>query len=290
MKTKIAIISIIFAVFTVIAACGTAQVQQEANQGTPELTAINSPGTATPVPPTATVTVNLTPKPTATIKATPIIFIKAPKIREKAMDYYPIHVGNLLYFKGVKRDALDKQLKVKAEVVGMEKKGGKEYYYFYAPQVNIRYLMRSDDNGIYMGVIKYPFPLFGFSIEVDLNPEMVIMKSPIKPGERWTHKGRAEATIFGFIKVGRDIRSDFECVRKEMIRTETGKIEAYHIKVIVDDGAKNITEEKYWYAKGVGYANSDTSGHIANLVGYKIFDEKTGTWNEKIPEGVEGYE
>jgi hypothetical protein len=185
---------------------------------------------------------------------------------------------------------LDKVLKVKAEIVGIEKKDGRDYFYFYSPSVGIRYLMRTDENGVYMGVIKYPFPLFGFPIEVDLNPEMVIMKSPVKAGEKWTYKGRAEATLFGFLKLGRDIQSDFECVRKEKIRTGAGNFEAFHIKVLVNDGAGNVTTEKYWYAKGLGYSLSDTSGHDAYLVGYKIFNEKTGKFDEKLPEGAEKYE
>jgi hypothetical protein len=142
-----------------------------------------------------------------------------------------------------------------------------------------------------MRVIKYPFPIFDFPMEVDIIPEMPIMRFPFKIGDKWVHKARAEATLFGFLKLGRNIQSDFEVIRKELLHTEAGIVEAYHVKVIVDQGdGKTVTTEKYWYGKNTGYTYSDTSGHDAFLVGYRFYNEKTGKWREKIPKDVEQYE
>ena len=206
--------------------------------------------------------------------------------------YYPGHVGNILYLKGTKRSAPGKLLYVKAETRAMEKRDGRDYFYFYAPQVEIRYLIDVDrENGISMKIIKYPFPFFGMSIEVTLTPEMTFMKFPLKVGEKWTYTGRGEATLLGFIKVGRNLRTDFEVMGKEVIKTEAGDFDAYNILANVDEGdGKGVKAEKYWYAKGLGYAIADTTGHRADIVGYKLYDEATGTWKEKLPEGVEKYE
>jgi hypothetical protein len=293
LKTKIVIMSLFITAFMLLSACGTAPVTQENNAvvtGT-ETQAVTgsavSPEQNAAVP---TATVNVTSLATATVRATPIIKL-TPGKKEKSMDYYPLHVGDTWYFKGYKKKDPSTRLNVKAQVLGIEPKDGKDYYYIYAPSVGIRYLMRTDEKGVYMRVIKYPFPIFGFPIEVDLVPEMTIIRGTFKVGERWTYKGRAEAVIFGFLKLGRDIKSDFECVRKELLRTEAGDIEAYHIKVLVDEGdGKTVTTEKYWYGKGRGYSFSDTSGHDAFILGYKLWNDKTGQWDEKIPEGAEKYE
>jgi hypothetical protein len=297
MKNRYILLAIIM---IMISACAGQQVKKDI-AAVPAAT----PATAVPVDPkpvpadtstpvsTATLTavVTIFPTMTATVTLTPF-FVITPSKNDKDFDYYPIHVGNKWYFKGFMKgkDGEKTWMKIKAEIVGTEKKDGKDYYFFYAPKVDIRYLMRKDEKGVYMRVIKYPFPIFNFSIEVNILPEMQIMKYPFRVGEKWTYKGRAEATILGLFTLGRDIRSDFEVIRKEILKTDTGKVEAYHIKVLVNEGDGNPpTTEKYWYGKGTGYTYSDTTGHDAYLVGYKFYDEKTGKVTEKIPEHEEDY-
>jgi hypothetical protein len=204
--------------------------------------------------------------------------------------FYPVHLGNILYLKGYKKKEPAKELRVKAEVIRIEQKDNKDYYYFYAPLVGIRYLVREDSEGVYIRIMKYPFPLFGFPIEVDLKPEMKIMAHPLAEGLKWTYKGRAEAVILG-IKLGRDVNTDFEVTKYEKLSTTAGEIDAYNITAMVDEGdghGKHL--EKYWYAKDIGYSQADTTGHFAQLVGYRIFNEKENKFDEKIPEGVEKYE
>ncbi|MEI7541717.1 MAG: hypothetical protein WCJ94_00485 [bacterium] len=218
--------------------------------------------------------------------------IEATVVVDDSYMYYPGHVGNILYLKGRRKKNPEKLLYVKAETKAIEQRDGKDYHYFYAPQVDIRYLINIDkENGIAMKIIKYPFPFFDMSIEVTLTPEMTFMKFPLVVGNKWTYVGRGEATLLGFIKVGRDLKTDFEVVSKETIKTEAGDFEAYNIVANVDEGdGKGVHSEKYWYAKGLGYTIAETSGHRADLAGYKIFDETTGIWKEKLPEGVDKYE
>jgi hypothetical protein len=203
--------------------------------------------------------------------------------------YYPEYVGNTWYFRGYKKNAPDTLLNVKAQVLYTQKRDNEDYYYIHAPKMGIRYLNKKRDDGVYMRVIKYPFPLFGFPIDVDLIPAMPIIKFPFKQGDKWTHVGKARAVIL-FIPIEKNIRSDFEVVGKKVIKTPAGEIETWHIKVIVDEGDGKPTEENYWYGKGFGYSMADTSGHYAELVGYRFYDEETGKWNEKIPEEPQTYE
>ena len=203
--------------------------------------------------------------------------------------YYPISKGNLLFFKAYKKSEPNKLIKVKAEVIGIEKKDGKDYYYFYAPNVNIRYLIRNDKDGVYMRVIKYPFPIFNFSIEVDIVPEICFLKFPLKVGTKWEQKAKAKTT-FLFMPIVRNITSSFEIVKRETIKTDVGEIDTYVVHAKVDQGDGKSEIEKYWYGKNLGYVKADTNVHFAEIVGYSIIDEETGERKEKLPEGVDKYE
>lgn len=278
---KIAIISA--AIMIIIAAVSCAPkvtVNQDSSAGvtvTGTVAAAASVGTAT-----VTFTATKTLVPTATFTPTQI---------SKDEAYYPIYKGNTLYFKGYRKKEPSKELKVKAEVVGIEQRDGKDYAYFYAPQMNVRYLIRRDKEGVYMRVIRYPFPIFDFSIEVNIKPEMKIISFPLKTGQKWEYKGRAETLVFGFMNIGRDIKSTFEAKEKRVIKTWAGDLDTVHMQVLVDEGDGGTPKlEKYWYAKGFGYSVADTSGHYAELVGYKIYDEANPSKiNEKIPEGAGDY-
>jgi hypothetical protein len=203
--------------------------------------------------------------------------------------YYPAYVGDALYLKGYKKSEPEKMLYVKAEIIRTEKKSDGLYYYFYGPQVNVRYLIGADKDGVTLRLIKYPFPFFDMSIEADLIPKMPIIKYPLKVGEKWSYDGKGEARLL-FIPIKRHIKADFEVVDKAVKSTEAGNIETYNIKVLVDYGdGKGLVTELYWYAKGIGYSIADTSGHKAEIVGYRIYDEAAGKWNEKLPDNIKLY-
>lgn len=214
------------------------------------------------------------------------------KIEKDSLRFFPASVGNKWFYQGYWKNDKDKKIvKVKAEILNIEKRDDKEYFYYYAPKVGIRYLNRKDETGVYMRVIKFPFPIFSFAmIEVDIEPEMLVMKFPFKVGEKWTQKAKASTTLFGFLKISRDIQTDFEVVEKVKIKTGVGEIEAYHIKADVDNSYEK-TVENYWYGKDIGYSVSDTTSYFVKVHGYKIKDETTGEIKEIIPQdGVKEYE
>jgi hypothetical protein len=201
--------------------------------------------------------------------------------------YYPERLGNTWYFQGYTKKEPNRLLKVKAEILSEEKEDGQIYYYIHAPKMGIRYVNKRKDDAVYMRIIKYPFPIFGFPIEVNLIPEMPVMKYPIKAGAKWIHKAKARVVII--FPLERDIQSDFEIIGKETVNVPAGTIEAWHIKVLVNQGDGTVTTEEYWYGKDFGYCKANTTGHYAELVGYRMFNEKTGKWMEKIPLDADQY-
>ncbi len=237
----------------------------------------------------AVVSAAVKPAQTQVVVSTGIKPSLTPDAADDSYLYYPAHVGNILYLKARKKAEPDKEVFVKAEIIKIEKKDDGDYFYFYGPQVNVRYLIGIDKDGVSMRVIKYPFPFFDISIEVDIKPKMPIIKFPLKAGAKWHYEGQGEAHLL-FIPITRNLKADFEIVERVTRKTEAGDIDCYHLKVLLDSGdGKGVTTEEYWYAKGIGYAIADTSGHVASIVGYKIFDDTTGKWNEKIPANVELY-
>ena len=218
-----------------------------------------------------------------TVASNPII---TPTVipADSVSNFYPITNGNTLYLSGYFKKEPTKKIKIKATVAGGEKIEGKDYGYFYAPQADIRYMMRTDEKGVYMRRIKYPFPIFNFSINVDIIPEMQIMKYPAVKGETWKYEGKGEAVIL-FIPLSKKIVSEFECFGIEKVKAPAGEFDAIHIKVMVNEGDNSVAKKnEYWYAKDIGYAVADTDGHFAELEGCKVFaDGDTTTVKVDIP-------
>jgi len=235
---------------------------------------------------------DITPVPTPLPAAAPVkVRTQKTAVRqEKIADerYYPEHIGNTWYFMGYKKNAPDKMLKVKAEILSEEIKDGQPYYYIHAPQIGIRYVNKRKADAVYMRVIKYPFPIFGFPIEVDIVPEMPVIKFPLIAGAKWFHEAKARAVVL-FVPLERNIRSDFEIIGRETIKVPAGELDTWRIKVLVNQGDGNVTTEEYWYARDFGYCKANTSGHYAELVGYRFWDEMNKRWNEKIPADEKEY-
>jgi hypothetical protein len=203
--------------------------------------------------------------------------------------FYPLAVGNVLYFRARENDKPDEQRKIKAEIKSVETKDGVDYFYFYAPEVDARYLIRRDADGVYMRVIKFPFPLFKFSIKVDIEPELRFIKFPLEVGATWEQESRASARIL-FVPRKEDLHARFEVVKKDILHTDAGEIEAYLVHAWVARGDGEPDFGQFWYAKGIGYAFGETVEYATEIVGYRVFDESARVWTEHLPENPEEYE
>ncbi|HDT15727.1 MAG TPA: hypothetical protein ENN55_05910 [Firmicutes bacterium] len=204
--------------------------------------------------------------------------------------YYPSHLGDEWYLKATRTAEPEKERKVKARLRSIEERKDGIYNYFYAPDVDVRYMIRKiEGDGVYMSVIVYPFPLFGFPIEAKLKPAMKIMDFPLEAGKKWSYEGQAEAHIL-FIPIRRNIKADFEVKGRVVLELECGSVDTYNIEVKVDEGdGSGLKTEKYWYGRDLGYTVAATTGHTAYLTGYRVFDAEKGKYAEKIPEDYKEY-
>ena len=196
-------------------------------------------------------------------------------------------MGNVWYYKAYKCNEPEKILKIRADISSTENIDGIEYYFFNAPSVEIRYLIRKDNSGVHLKAMKFPFPIFNFSIYVLFYPEFPMIKFPLLKGEKWNYKGKAEATILGIFKITRDVSADFEVLKRDKVIVDAGRLDTYHIIVKVDEGdGKGIKIKKYWYAKNIGFTISDNDNHKCELAGYVVKSDTDGKERKKVP-GVE---
>lgn len=199
--------------------------------------------------------------------------------------FFPVNIGNIWYYKAYKCNEPEKILKIRADISSIENIEGIDYYFFNAPSVDIRYFIRKDNNAVHLKVMKFPLPIFNFSINVFFYPEFPMIKFPLLKGEKWDYEGKAEATILGIFKITRTIKADFEVIKRDKVITDAGRLDAYHIIVKMDEGdGKGIKIKKYWYAKNIGFTISDNDNHKCELVGYVVKSDVDGKRSVKIPE------
>ncbi len=204
--------------------------------------------------------------------------------------FFPVNFGNIWYYKAYKCNEPEKMLKIKADISSIENIEGIDYYLFNAPGVDIRYLIRKDNNGVRLKAMKFPFPVFNFSIYVLFYPEFPMIKFPLLKGEKWNYKGKAQAIILGVFKITRDVSADFEVLKRDKVIVDAGRLDTYHIIVHVDEGDGNgIKIKKYWYAKNIGFTISDNDNHKCELAGYVIKSDIDGKERKKVPEGEGEY-
>lgn len=204
--------------------------------------------------------------------------------------FFPVKIGNVWYYKAYKCSEPEKILKIKADITSIENIDGINYYFFNAPSVDIQYLIRKSNDAVLLKVMKFPFPIFNFSINVVFYPEFPMIKFPLLKGAKWSYEGKAEAKILGIFKITRNIKADFEVKKREKIITDAGRLDTYHIIVSVDEGdGKGIKIKKYWYAKNIGFTISDNDNHKCELVGYTVMSDIDGKLRQKIPDKKEDY-
>jgi len=198
--------------------------------------------------------------------------------------YWPMTVGNVAFYKAFEKDSPSRQLKVRAETRVGEIFEGKNYYYIYAPGVDIRYMVRRDETGVFMRMVKRKFALFGLSVDVHLSPELLFLKFPLAIGTKWSQLVDAKAHFLLF-PINRKIEGRFHVVGREILHTEAGDIDCFVVKASLGIVNEPLVEKTLWYGENVGYVKADAPEDFSLLVGFRTFDEQTGTWIDRSPKG-----
>lgn len=202
--------------------------------------------------------------------------------------YYPLTIGNEYYYKAVKSRAPNRELRVRAEIKNMQTLEGEQYFYLFAPGVDVRYLIRRDESGMFMRLLKRDIPLFGLSFNVHLIPELMFLKFPLTVGDRWSQQVVARTKIL-FIPVKRTIEGRFHVVDRQVLHTEAGDIDAFVVNASLGEVDGKMNDKTFWYGENVGYIKADAPEDFSVIVGYRVLDEQTGIWIDKSPPDAERY-
>jgi hypothetical protein len=202
--------------------------------------------------------------------------------------YYPLTIGNEYYYKAVKARAPNREYRVKAEIKKLQTVEGKDYFYLFAPSVDVRYLIRRDETGMFMRLLKREIPLFGISFNVHLIPELLFLRFPLTVGDQWSQQVLAKARIL-FIPVSRTIEARYHVVDRQVLHTEVGDIDAFIVNASIGVVNRSMVNKTFWYGENVGYIKADAPEDFTVLVGYRVLDERTGIWIDKSPSDAERY-
>jgi hypothetical protein len=179
---------------------------------------------------------------------------------------YPLDQSITWIYKSVEK-ATGLTFTAEASIISRETVEGREYLFFSAPSVNIRFLVRGDESGVYMKVIKYPYPLLNFaSYDIYVQPELLFIKYPMAAGEKWEQELDARAVIFGMFTFERKIKVYFENKGIEKVLLDGVELEAWHIVMLRDEGEGSIKKEESWYVDKLGYVKGETETNYIDIM------------------------
>jgi hypothetical protein len=191
-------------------------------------------------------------------------------------EFYPVGEGYVWKYSGYMKNEPQKKIDVSATIISKQKISGKEYYYYSAPSVDVRFMVRTDPGGGYMKLVKYPFPVLKFlTVDVLLTPEIQFMKFPFNVGDSWSREVKAEADLVPF-KLNRKIKIKFTTVAKEIFRYKEADYECYHVRMERDDGG-SVRIEDNWFANGLGFVRGETPEYYIELYDFSGAVERTDT-------------
>ncbi|MCE5301225.1 MAG: hypothetical protein LLG37_10200 [Spirochaetia bacterium] len=186
-------------------------------------------------------------------------------------DFYPTGMDLTWTYEGYMKSEPAKKLNVVASIVSVEKVGGKEYYYYSAPSVDVRYFVRKDDKWGYMKLIKYPFPVLKFlTVDVYLEPEIKFIKFPYRVGDEWEQLIEAEAVLKPF-KMKLKIKVKFNVLDSEKFIYDGKEYEAFHVRLERHEGNGTVRIEDNWFAEDLGFVKGETPEYTIQL---KNFSQK----------------
>ncbi len=185
-------------------------------------------------------------------------------------EYFPVNLGDVWYYKGYKKADKTNIFDIKAEVKTIEVIDGKAYYYYSAPAANVRFLIRTDEAGAYLRVLRFPYPILDFlSIDIDIKPEVQFLRFPFVVGDSWSMTATARAEFFKF-EIIKHLTTTFTVLANENLKIGNTEIDTFHIRNSINqgDGTPPVIED-HWHGKGVGYTQSDTPEYFLTLDRYE---------------------
>ena len=190
-----------------------------------------------------------------------------PSVSGSENSYYPMADREVYHYSAYKSIEPLKELHVSLLFSQPVNESEKGFLWCRADTMDLAYLLKEDETGIYMKAMRYPVPFLGFiTTDVYFSEPTRILKYPVVEGEEWGDTLNARAGIFLF-----DFK-DKVYIRYKIAKTGEINVEGRTVKycvvetTVLDKDKKPVTE-KHVYAQGIGYIESETSEHKLRLIG-----------------------
>ena len=196
-------------------------------------------------------------------------FVFPSAVYSNQPDFYPSALGMSWHYSGRWKQGDMRKVSVDASIPSIKTINSLQYMYYTAPSVDVRFMVRLDDKGAYMKLVKYPFPVLKFlTVDVYLTPEIQFLKFPLYEGETWSQELKATADLVPF-KLDRRIKVKFTVVAEEKFNYNGESLDCYHVRMERDEGQGQLRVEDNWFAQDIGFVRGETPEYFIELDGYK---------------------
>lgn len=171
------------------------------------------------------------------------------------------------------------------EINGFETYDSLIYFSYYSPDADARYLMRKDENGIYIKTARYAVPFLSFlHFDIIFNPPVYAIKFPLKKDDVWNYDGMASINAFGFLKFPTKIWAKVTHMGVETIEAGGVTMPAFKLYGELNrEGMDKTFKATWWFGKGVGLARYESEKVILTLKKFEVIpDAATNTADTHI--------
>ena len=122
-----------------------------------------------------------------------------PQILNATDSYYPMSAGTVYHYNAHKSVEPLKELHVNLLFTEPVNENEKGFLWCRSDTMDLAYLLKEDETGIYMKAMRYPVPFLGFiTTDVFFSEPTLILKYPVVEGEEWANTLNAKAGILLF--------------------------------------------------------------------------------------------
>jgi hypothetical protein len=204
-------------------------------------------------------------KPDLTVLLLAVIIVFFAFVPVFSSDFFPMGENYSWTYEGYMKNTPKKKLIVTASIIKKVQIDGREYWYYSAPSVDVRFMVRIDENYGYMKLVKYPFPVLKFlTVDVNMTPEIKFIKFPYQGGDTWEQKINAVADLVPF-KLKQDIKTRFTVTGPEKFVYKGKEYGLFQVRMERDEGNNKIRIEDNWFADGLGFVRGETAEYFIEL-------------------------
>ena len=157
------------------------------------------------------------------------------------------------------------------EITGTETYDKLVYFTYFTPESDTKFLMRKDDNGVYLKVARYAVPFLSFiKFDVVFEPPVYAVRFPFKKGDSWKYEGIASLKTLGIFNFPTKVSATAAHMGPEVIEAVGRSVNAYKIYAEMDREGEKTFKASFWFGEGVGLAKYESDNIVLGLTSFEV--------------------